>query len=73
MQQYVPPPPQQPIIHHSVAQAMYNPYQPIPQSHPYSIAPSSTYLPQGTSTLGAPQPSPINLEWEAMKTTLKNI
>ena len=54
MQQYVPPPPQQPIIHHSVTQTMYNPYQQIPQSHPYSIAPSSTYLPQGTLTLGTP-------------------
>ena len=52
---------------------MYNPYQQIPHNHPYSMAPSSTYLPQGTPTLGAPQPSPINSEWEQMKTALKAI
>ena len=52
---------------------MYNPYQQVPHSHPYSVTPSSTYLPQGTPTLGAPQPSPINLEWEQMKTDLKAI
>jgi len=73
MQQYVPPPPQQPIIHHSVFQAMYDPYHPIPQSHPYSSAPFSAYLPQSAPIVEAPQPSPINSEWEAMKIALKNI
>ncbi len=52
MQQYIPSQPQQPITHHSAAQSMYNPYQQISQSHPYSIAPSSTYLPLGAPTLG---------------------
>ena len=69
----MPSQPQKTIIHHAAAQAMYNPYQKIPHNCPYSVAPSSTYLPQGTPTLGAPQPSPINLEWEEMKTTLKAI
>lgn len=65
--------PQQPIMHHSASQPLYNPYQYISQSHPYSVTPSNTYLPLGAPTLGAPQQSPINSKWEAMKITLKVI
>jgi len=73
MQQSVPPQSQQTVIHHAAAQAMYNPYQQISHSHPCSVAPSSTYLPQSTPILGAPQPSPLNTEWEEMKVALKAI
>ena len=53
--------------------SIYNPYQPIHQSHPYSVAPSNAYKPFGAPSLGAPPNQPLNSEWEEMKNALKTI